>query len=483
MSSLMPESPAHATGAERWAIGIDVGTSAVKATVIADDGSSGHFTSPGYTTSSPRHGLAEQDPDDWWCAVGMVLEWILERYPALHADNAVIGLTGQMHTTVVRDRAGEAIRPAILWSDTRAAEQCRDLVTKTGAWEPLTGHAPIPAFTSAHLAWIGQHERATLRRLHTVAVPKDDVRRRLGAGWATEPSDASAMNLMDNRTDDWSDELLAAVGVDRRVVAPIVPSASLTGEVRSLPPMESDGRRLLGMRVIAGAGDQAAQAIALDVVEPGRLGISVGTSGVAFQAADTPRLGAFRHAVPATWLALESTHAAGLALAWWSGVSQTSFDALPTTIDTSLAPIFLPFLQGGRSGQGAPGTLSDLRATHDAGDIAVAVLEGVALELVRLALKVADRPLDAHPIGVGGGGASIRALRALLAAGLRRPVIYSSRGSAYGAACLAGRSVGVLDLERTPGLEIHDRVEASPELEQRFTARFGRYTRLVQQLS
>ncbi|HBX82785.1 MAG TPA: hypothetical protein DEH05_17125 [Propionibacteriaceae bacterium] len=468
--------------ARHHAIGIDVGTSALKVSVLTNGGLVRTFTSRGYPTNAPASGYAEQDPDDWWHALGEVLDVVFSHYPQITADNTILGLTGQMHTTVLRDETGRVLRPAILWADARAETECRELLAREPSWEEVTGCRPIPAFTSAHLRWLAAHEPETLRRAARLAVPKDDVRQRLGAGWATEPSDASAMNLMDTRTDSWSAPLIAATGASLGLFAPIVASAAITGTVQQLPS-NTQTAAFLGVPVIAGAGDQAAQAIALGVRDDGQLGMSVGTSGVAFQAAAAPRPGAFRHALPKTWLALDSTHAAGLAIAWWSRVANLSYHDFPAKIVRPDAPLFLPYLQGGRHGGGAPGTLSDLRATHGAADIASAVMEGVAIELLRLARGVSGGTLGASAIGVGGHAAELPALRSVLAAGFDRPIWSSTRGSAYGAAVLAAQAAGWADL--TPeSLDGGGEAEApDPELVEYVAQRIIRYEALLEQLT
>lgn len=466
---------------ERFAIGLDVGTSAVKGAVLTSAGRSFSYVSTGYATHVPAPGHAEQDPDDWWNGVGEVLGQMLQDHPSMVAANTVIGLTGQMHTTVARDENGRLIRPAILWSDTRASNLVAALTERVTDWEERAGYAPIPAFTSAHLAWLWQEEPDAFERIARVCVPKDDIRQRFGAGWATEPSDASAMNLMNTRTDTWEPSLLEAVGLRVSQLPPIVPSSTVTGHVRLLPPTVTLGERLIGTPVVAGAADQAAQAVALGAISNDSIAVSVGTSGAAFQAIAQPRTGAFRHAVPDTWLALDSTHAAGLALAWWADVSQRPVGESPAVADQRDLPVFLPYLQGGRDGHGAPGTLTDLRSTHGARDIADAVVEGVAIELIRLVREASGGVIPESPIGVGGRAAQIEALRLIMAAGLDRPIRFSSRGPAAGAAMLAAKSRGWADdapLDDTAITTYPD-----PEHARRLAPRIARYSHLIEQLS
>ena len=481
MTAATPPASRLDAGGERFAVGIDVGTSAVKTSVLSSSGRITTFTSPEYDTAAVEPGYAEQDPEDWWRAVGATFDQLVEAHPALTAATATVGLTGQMHTSVLRDVDGQLLRPAILWSDTRAADECRLLAAASDEWLPRTGHLPIPAFTSAHVSWVRRHEPQVFARIASVAVPKDDVRQRLGAGWMTEPSDASAMNLMDFTTDAWAQPLLDLVGIGSHTLPAIVPSERFTGAIRHLPPMTHWGGHLLGTPVIAGAGDQAAQAIALGVVDDGRLGMSVGTSGVAFQATGRPKSGAFRHAVPGSWLALDSTHAAGLALEWWTRLTGMGYQDFAVPAADGAPPVFLPFLQGGRTHTGAPGTLTDLRASHGPGEIAAAVVEGVAMEMVRLADRVSASAIPPQVVGVGGRAAQIPALQTLLAAGLGRSVRSSSRGSAYGAAVLAARSAGWFDEVEHSG-PCPAPVDPDPELAVRLAHRMARFTQLAEQL-
>lgn len=424
-------------GTGRCAIGVDVGTSAVKATLVTEGGAVLDAVSAPYETRHPEPGRSEQQPDDWWAAVRAVLAELVARGGAT-AGRTVVGVTGQMHTSVLRDAAGAVIRPAILWSDERARAEAAELAGAVPDWADIAGNAPIAAFTAAHLMWLARHERSSWDRITEVAMVKDDVRRRLAGGWAAEPSDASSTALLDVRTDAWSDVLLEAVGVQREWLADVRPSGEVVAQLRGgLPGAEA----LAGAQVIAGAGDQAAQAVALDLVAAGDVGISLGSSGAAFAVSTRPRPGAFRHALPERWLALDSSHAAGTALAWWSRVGKVSFAHMGRLRPTASAPVFLPYLQGHRAGPGVPAGLVNLRVEHGADDLAFAVVEGVALELAGLVRRIAGTDLPAT-IGLGGRAGQLPLLRLLLATALDRPVAYSSRGPAFGVARLAATADG-----------------------------------------
>jgi len=465
----------------RFAIGIDVGTSSVKGTLIADDGSTDTRRSQPYPTSSPTPKATEQNPDDWWRAVGDVLEQLVADHPQIGARTTTVGLTGQMHTSVLRDAGGDLIRPAILWSDQRGTRQCEDITRRVPDIAAITGNPLLPAFTLVHLSWLAQHEPGAFTAIASVAAPKDDIRRRLGAGTVTEPSDASGTSLLDFRTDAWSPRIAAAIGLPLGVLPPVRPSHEVTGVITRAPTTTLD--QLLGIEVVSGAGDQAAQAVALEVTSAGRLGFSLGTSGVAFQSLDQPRQGSFRHAYPHRWLALDSTHAAGLALSWWSGMTGRPVQELALgSNNPEAAPIFLPFLQGHRSAAGPPGALIGLDIRHTSADIGYAVMEGVTFEMVRLAESVGDGDVADGQVHLGGGGGASPRWRQLLADALQRTVVYTDRDSSFGAALLAAESAGWA--ERFRAADQSPTVLTDPgDGSQRTRRRLARYRDLTARLS
>lgn len=424
---------------DRVAIGIDLGTSSIKATALRG-GAIIDTVSMAYTTSHPSAGRSEQDPEDWWHVLGAVLTDLAGAVAP--STCAAVGLTGQMHTSVLRDERGQPVRPAILWSDERAAVEAAGLLDTVPEWAAIAGNHPIPAFTVAHLAWLAQHEPDVLRRTATVTLVKDYIRERLGGDRLTEPSDASGTGLLNFATDEWSSALLSAARVERSWLGDVVPSHSPAGEIRCLPDGASS---LLGARLVAGAGDQAAQAIALGVVRDGDIGVSVGSSGAAFGALSSPRPGSYRHALPSSWLALDSVHAAGTALRWWSDLANLPLTRMGALDPRGPAPLFLPHLHGHRDRAGAPGTLANLRIEHDKEDIAYAVVEGVAIALARLVQNVGSGSLPAE-IPIGGRGGQLPLLRVLLATLLDTPVVHSPRGPAYGAAVMAAQAEGWDDL-------------------------------------
>lgn len=446
-----------------YSIGIDVGSSSVKATILTKDGTALDVRSAAYSTSHPHPGWAEQDPDDWWEAVGEVLGDLLSQVPEAHAGNTVLGLTGQMHTSVLRGADGSLLRPAIMWSDQRASAEVEELNARRPDLPGITGNDLVPAFTLAHLLWLYRHEPDLLRRAARVCVPKDDIRARLGAGWATDPSDASATAMLDTRAGTWDPSLVAETGLTVGVLPPVVPSSEVTGRISELPPGPASLERLLGMAVVTGAGDQEALAYALGATAPGDLVMALGTSGAAMQPSPVPYPGAFRHVPAETWLVLDSNHSAGLAVDWWSEVTGAPIQRLldeATGIRAegiAQGPVFLPYLQGHRTAQGAPGSLIGLHISHRRPDITLAVLAGIALEMRRLAENVNGGTVPPGAVTIGGGLSRSPVFRKILASTLNREVKSSQRDGCHGAAMIASpelRLSGAQGNTTPPGTEL-----------------------------
>ena len=245
----------------RALIGLDIGTSAVKALAVAEeDGAILARAEVEYPLSTPRPGWSEQDPEDWWRATGQALA-------ALGVDEiAGIGLSGQMHGLVALDAADKVVRPAILWNDGRTAAQCAEIEAKVGLERliALTGNRALTGFTAPKLLWLREHEPEHYRRIARIMLPKDYVRLRLCGEHATDVADASGTLLLDVAGRRWSGEMLDALEIDPAWLP------------RLLESPEVSGRTPDGVTVAAGAGDQAAGALGVGVDRPGPLSIALG---------------------------------------------------------------------------------------------------------------------------------------------------------------------------------------------------------------
>jgi xylulokinase len=412
-------------------VGLDVGTTGVKALGISPDGDVVSSVEEHYALSTPHPGWAEQDPENWWRASEAALA-------RLGADRTAVGLSGQMHGLVCLDEAGNVLRPAILWNDQRTAAECAEIEERVGLERliALTGNRALTGFTAPKLLWLRRHEPEVYTRIHRIVLPKDYVRLRLTGEWAIDAADASGTLLFDVERRRWSDEVLAALEIPHEWLPPVSESTA-----------------------IAGAGDQQAAALGVGVVEPGLVSVVLGTSGVVLAAlpgyAHEPeaRVHAFCHALPDTWEAMGVMLNAAGALQWFHDALApgASFDDLVGEAGTVEAGadgvVFLPYLQGERTPHADPdatASFTGLGLRHGTPALVRAVLEGVAYGL-RDSLELL-RGLGVAPAAgrVSGGGARSRLWLEIVASVLELPLerCVVDEGSAYGAALLAGIANG-----------------------------------------
>jgi xylulokinase len=419
-------------------IGIDVGTSAVKAIAVGEDGTVLERREISYPLSTPRPGWSEQDPEDWWRATEQALDGLVD------GEISGIGLSGQMHGLVTLDSSDAVIRPAILWNDQRTQAECDEIEAKVGLDRliELTGNRALTGFTAPKLLWLRKHEPGAYARIAHVLLPKDYVRLRLTGERAIDVADASGTLLLDVARRRWSSEVVGALELDPAWLPPVLESPDVSGRTAD------------GVPVAAGAGDQAAGALGVGVDRPGPLSVVLGTSGVVFAAlpayaADPQaRVHAFCHAAPATWHQMGVMLSAAGSLAWLRGVVGGEFGAL---VDEAAAwepgvegLTFLPYLTGERTPHAdasARGSFTGLSVRHDRGALVRAVLEGVACGLRDSFDLVGGGSLGR----ASGGGARSDLWLSIVASVLELPLerVAVEEGAAYGAALLGGVAGGV----------------------------------------
>ncbi|MGH3111721.1 MAG: xylulokinase [Gaiellaceae bacterium] len=412
-------------------VGLDVGTTGVKALAITLEGEIVGSAEESYPLSTPRPGWSEQDPEDWFRAS----ETALGR---LGVEPSRVGLSGQMHGLVCLDERDRILRPAILWNDQRTGAECAEIEERVGLERlvSLTGNRALPGFTAPKLLWLRRHEPDVYERIHRVVLPKDYVRLRLTGEWAIDAADASGTLLFDVANRRWSNDVLSALEIPREWFPPAHESTE-----------------------IAGAGDQQAAAVGVGVIEPGVVSVVLGTSGVVL--ASLPeyahdaeaRVHAFCHALPGTWEAMGVMLNAAGSLRWFRDALApgVSFDQLTAEAAGWSAgaggATFLPYLQGERTPHADPdarAAFTGVALQHDRGALVRAVLEGVAYGL-RDSLELL-RELGVAPEKgrVSGGGARSRLWLEIVASVLGLPLELTvvEEGSAYGAALLAGVAGG-----------------------------------------
>jgi xylulokinase len=450
-------------------VGLDVGTTGVKAIAIDADGEVLARAEESYELSTPQPGWAEEDPDDWVRAA----EAALAKLP----DADAVGLSGQMHGLVALGADDAPLRPAILWNDQRTAAECAEIEERIGLERliALTGNRALTGFTAPKLLWLRRHEPDVFARIQSVLLPKDYVRLKLFGERAIDVADASGTLLFDVANRRWSEEVLAAL--------------ELPGEW--LPPAYESPE-------IAGAGDQAAAAVGVGVTGPGPVSVVLGTSGVVFGTLDSfktdpqARAHVFCHAVPETWHAMGVMLAAAGSLQWLRDALAPGvpFDELVAEAERwppgAEGLMFAPYLAGERTPHADPdarGAFVGLSLRHDRGALVRAVLEGVAYGL-RDSLELL-RELGVQPeVGrVSGGGARSPLWRAIVAAVLDLPLetTAAEEGSAYGAALLAGcRSGTFADPHEAAArcVRIHGRTNPDPAWVTAYADGYDRFRRL-----
>ncbi|MEM7728732.1 MAG: xylulokinase [Pseudomonadota bacterium] len=434
-------------------LGIDLGTSSVKAVVVDADGHvRAEAVSDPIPLSRPKPGWSEQDPEDWWTAASQA---VLDLPADLRAGVKAIGLSGQMHGAVCLDANDTIIRPTILWNDGRSEAACDELERQVPESRSITGNAAMAGFTAPKLVWIRQHEPEAFDRIRCVLLPKDWLRLRMCGNKASDHSDSAGTLWMDVAARKWSDAMLAATGLDRATMPELFEGSEITGRLR---PDIATGWGLARIPVAAGGGDNAAGAVGMGAISDGEGFVSLGTSGVIFVADDHFRAApdrmvhAFCHALPGRWHRMGVTLSAASALDWAArsfGFGKTP--ALLAAVDADRmgeGPMMLPYLSGERTPHNRPALRAQIHGLgmeHGPDALAAAALEGVCHTLAdaHRALGAANPLPDALSV-IGGGSRSdlfCRTLASALDTRLERRDA-ASAGPAYGAARLARLCLG-----------------------------------------
>jgi xylulokinase len=398
-------------------LGLDLGTSALKGLLIDAAGQPVGSRIAPLQVQRPRDGWAEQDPASWISAAEVVVQELLQNFPAPMRALHGIGLSGQMHGATLLDKSAKIIRPCILWNDTRAHVEAAEL-DAMAPFRALTGTMVFAGFTAPKLLWVQRHEPVAFDCVHTVLLPKDYLRHWLTGEFISDMSDASGTGWLDVGARDWSDELLAATNMRRDQMPALVEGNAPAGVLR-----DTLARRWglpLGITVAGGAGDNAAAAVGLGTIGAGQAFVSLGTSGVLFAARDTfapnpaSAVHTFCHALPDTWHQMGVILAAADALEWYANLVGRSARDLTGELGRTLrAPgsaLFLPYLGGERTPHNdshARGAFLGLSHSDDRPALTRAVLEGVAFALRdNLAALRATGTEISRLLAVGGGARS-----------------------------------------------------------------------------
>lgn len=474
-------------------LGIDLGTSAVKALLVDDDQRIVDQASAALEVSRPRPLWSEQDPEHWWQATENAVATLRARHAAELAAVRGIGLSGQMHGATLLDSADRVLRPAILWNDGRSGAECTLLERRAPHSRAITGNLAMPGFTAPKLLWVAAHEPEIFRRTARVLLPKDYLRLRLSGEYVSEMSDAAGTLWLDVAGRRWSDDMLAATQLDARAMPRLVEGSQPGGKLRA--SIAAQWGMSTDVTIAGGAGDNAAGAIGIGVLRSGDAFVSLGTSGVYFVAgehfAPAPESGvhAFCHCLPGTWHQMAVILSAASCLTWLTALtgaeSEAELLAEAERADGDARLLFLPYLSGERTPHNDPdatGMFVGLTHATTRGDLARAVLEGVAFALAdgQHALRASGTHIER--VSVIGGGARSRFWGRILAAALDCPLQYHAggeHGPAFGAARLARVAVtGETPSAVCTAPPVEAVVEPDAELRDRYAARLHTFRAL-----
>ncbi len=486
-----------------YLLGVDVSTTGVKALLVDAQGQVLASATAPHASFAPHPLWSEQRPHDWADGAVAAIHAVLRAADTPGERVAAIGLTGQMHGMVALDAAGEVVRPAILWNDQRTGAECDEIRQRVGRRRliEISGNDALTGFTAPKMLWTRRHEPDAYARIRHLLLPKDYLRYRLTGAYAMDKADGSGTLLFDLARRDWSPELLAALEIPPEWLPPTFEGPETTGVV-SVAAAEATGLRA-GTPVVAGGGDQAAQAVGVGAVTPGVLALTLGTSGVIFATTDTPmiepegRLHAFCHAVPGKWHLMGVMLSAAGSFQWLRDTlaPDASFEAL--VAEAARAPagsdgvLFLPYLTGERTPYPDPlarGAWIGLTARHTRAHMIRATLEGVAFGLRdMLALMRASGLAVPDRARVSGGGARSVLWREIVASVLQIELEapQTTEGAAYGAALLAGVGVGAWRdvTAATSALAISDTTQPIAADVSRYDALYAQYSTLYTTLA
>ncbi len=441
-------------------LGIDTSTTSSKALLIDSHGGVVAVASSPHTLQTPKPLWSEQDPLEWWDAVSASIRLVLEKAGIGGEGIAAVGLTGQMHGLVLLDGSGNVLRPAILWNDQRTQSQCDEIHRRIGRerFIQITGNVALTGFTAPKILWVQENEPEVYAKAKHVLLPKDFIRLKLTGEYAMDKADGAGTVLFDLNLRDWSADVLEALQIDRSWMPRTFEGTEFTGRITE-EAASATGLKA-GTPVAAGGGDQAAQAVGVGAVEPGIVGLTVGTSGVIF--ATTPsalvepegRLHAFCHAVPGLWHFMGVMLSAAGSLQWYRDTlaPNMSFEDLVKEAESASAGceglLFLPYLSGERTPYPDPlarGSFIGLTLRHSRAHMTRAVLEGVAFGLKDSFTLIQNAGLGGiTQVRASGGGTKGALWRQILASVLEAELVTvnTSEGAAFGAALLAGVGSG-----------------------------------------
>ena len=444
-----------------YTLGLDIGTSAVKALLMDQNGEIVAENSEGYPLNTPRSGWAEQNPEDWWQASQKVIKDLIKENDIDNSKIKAISFSGQMHSSVFLDKNMDIIRPAILWSDTRTSAECEEIYERVGGVEELAKLVSNPAlegFTAPKILWLRNNEPENFKKLDTVLLPKDYIRYKLSGKLGMDLSDAAGTLLCDVKAENWSEEIMEKLEFEKTIMPPVLKSVDNVG------PVTDEAAEKTGLststKIIAGGADNACGSVGSGIIKAGRVMASLGSSGVVVAQTDKPeadpggRIHLFNHAVPNSYYMMGVVLSAGMSFKWMK--EEMFNDELDfETLNKEAAAVeagsdgltFLPYLYGERTPHAdadARGVFFGISGKHKRGHFIRSVMEGVSFGLRDSLELIKDRGVEIDEIRLIGGGAKSELWQQITADvfGETISLINIEQGPAFGAAIIAGVGSG-----------------------------------------
>lgn len=403
-------------------IGIDLGTSGVKAVLLDEHQRIVASSSAPLRVLRPQPLHSEQNPQEWWQAVNDCMAKLACQQD-LHSVQA-IGLTGQMHGAVMLDGNNQVLHPAILWNDGRSFDECQALESAVSHSREITGNLMMPGFTAPKIAWMAKHQPEIFARIAKVLLPKDYLRFLMTGEFASDMSDAAGTMWLNVGERDWSEAMLSACQLTKAHMPALFEGNQITGTLR---PALAEQWQMNSVPVVAGGGDNAAGAIGVGLHQTGQAMLSLGTSGVYFIVSDhylsnpESAVHSFCHALPHRWHLMSVMLSAASAIDWAKGALGIDdiehFFALAEQSDNADGVLFLPYLSGERTPHNDPyakGAFWGMTHNTSQGDLARAVVEGVSFALADGIDAVHASGIQADTITLIGGGSKSHFWRQLL---------------------------------------------------------------------
>jgi xylulokinase len=502
-----------------YLLGIDVGTSSVKALLCDERGEVVATASSPLTLMHPHAGWSEQNPDDWWAAVVNAVRNVLAHAEMQHRGIMAIGLSGQMHGSVLLPRESltcggvdaEVVRPALLWNDQRTAAQCVEIERRMGGRAALVrevGNAALTGFTLPKLLWVREHEPENWSRVAAFCLPKDFIGLRLTGMLASDVGDASGTLLFDVAKRRWHEGVCATMGIDPSLLPPTHESSAVVGALTAWAAAQTGLPQ--GIPVVAGSGDNMTSAVGSGVVEPGIVAGALGTSGVIVAHASKPVMDVAAgdglgqetgrtHTMCSAagrdaWCITGCMLSAGGSLKWVRDTLFAGVEYEELMYEASKAPpgsgglVFLPYLTGERCPHPDPsarGGWIGLTSRHTRGHIVRSVVEGVSFGMGEILEIVRGLGVEAKSVRLSGGGAKSPMWRQILADVFGVPVVMtnSEEGPSHGAALLAGVGAGVWkSVPEACRAAIRETQVTEPGDAEKYAASRGVYAKLYEDL-